>query len=270
MNNVVLIVLALAAGLTVGYVKGGRLRRLAEPPPARNRLLLTALGLYVIAVFASWAWETALALLSGLAWLVVAFYAWVNRWAPGARLIALGICANALVLIVNGAVPVAETAAARAGAETATADTENAEPADDSTRLSWLGKNIPIAFPPRPEVASPGDLAIAAGLATFLATGMLGHRPLSNALPDRRRARYPEDQADEPEPIDDQPADTTDTDGPVHTTAHDAATGQATRASSTHGRVQHIHATMRRREKGDIAPTQHSERSGNDLRSGHG
>jgi hypothetical protein len=120
MSIVVLVVLALTAGVVVGYAKRGRLRRLAEPPPVRNRLLLTALGLYVVAVFASWAWESALGVLSALSWFVVAFYAWLNRWMPGARLIALGLTANALVLLLNGSIPVSPSAASRAGVESST------------------------------------------------------------------------------------------------------------------------------------------------------
>ncbi|WP_129667525.1 DUF5317 family protein [Phytoactinopolyspora endophytica] len=270
MNNVVLVVLALAAGLSVGYAKRGSLRRLADPPPARNRLLLTALGLYILAVFASWAWDSALAILSGLAWLVVAFYAWVNRWAPGARLIALGIAANAFVLIFNGSVPVSPDAAARAGAEAEVVNTDSTEPADDSTRLSWLSKNIPVAFPPRPEVVSPGDIAIAAGLAAVLATGMTGRRPSTNVLPDRRRYRYPEDDGRD-EATTDHLVDDADATAESHASHDDASTTPNVAASRTsHGRVHSIHATMRGRRKGDTAPIRHQSPSRDDLRSGHG
>lgn len=193
MMGVVLVVLALTAGLAIGYARHGRLRHLADPPPVRNRLLLTALGLHVLAVFASWAWEPALAVLSGLSWIVIAFYAWVNRWMPGTRLVALGLSANALVLILNGAVPVSVDALARAGASTSDTDagfaTQPTEHSDESTRAAALGKTIPVAFPPHPEVVSPGDVAVAAGLATVLATGMTGRRPAVVPAA-RRRSRY--------------------------------------------------------------------------------
>lgn len=206
MSIVVLVVLALAAGLVVGYTNHGRLRRLASPPPVRNRLLLTALGLYIIAVFASWAWESALPVLSGLSWFVVAFYAWLNRWMPGARLVALGLVANALVLLVNGAIPISTSAAARAGVEISAVDEPRTEPTDSATRLTWLAKGIPVAFPPRPEVVSPGDIAIAAGLATVVATGMTGRRPATDVLPIRRRSsRYADDDVLEDERHDDIP-----------------------------------------------------------------
>lgn len=198
MSIVVIVALALAAGLIVGYAKHGRLRRLASPPPVRNRLLLTALGLYIVAVFASWAWESALPVLSALSWFVVAFYAWLNRWMPGARLVALGLVANALVLLVNSSVPISPSAAERAGVEISALEGPRTEPTNSSTRLAWLAKSIPVAFPPRPEVVSPGDIAVAAGLATVVATGMTGRRPATSVLPARRRtSRYTDDVLDD-------------------------------------------------------------------------
>lgn len=243
MSIVVLVALALAAGLAVGYAKGGRLRRLASPPPVRNRLLLTALGLYIVAVFTSWAWESALPLLSALSWCVVAFYAWVNRWMPGARLVALGLTANALVLLFNGSVPISPGAAARAGAETSAVQEPDTEPTDSSTRLAWLAKNVPVAFPPRPEVVSPGDIAVAAGLATVIATGMTGRRPATNVLPARRRTRYADDDL-----YDDVEDDTADADTRPDQPDHPALAGA----------VQHEpddeHARIGRRPGRDTAP----------------
>lgn len=237
MSTVVLVVLALAAGLAVGYARRGRLRRLASPPPARNRLLLTALGLYVLGVFASWAWESALPVLSALSWFVIAHYAWLNRWMPGARLVAFGVAANAVVLLFNGSIPVEPDAAARAGLDSsAITSTGNAVPADDSTRLNWLTKNIPVAFPPHPEVISPGDIAVASGLATVVATGMVGRRPASNVVPSRRRDRDSDD-------LDDELGD------------DDAGPAGDTRADDTGARPRGAaHATMKRRSRGDTAP----------------
>ncbi|WP_123788360.1 DUF5317 domain-containing protein [Phytoactinopolyspora halophila] len=225
MNIVVLVVLALAAGLVVGYAKRGRLHQLADPLPARNRLLFTALGVYVLAVFAGLAWDSALPTLSALSWFIVAYYAWVNRWMPGARLVAFGIATNALVLLLNGAVPVSTDAAARAGVDTTGITTDqNVEPANDSTRLSWLSKNIPVALPMRPEVVSPGDITIAAGLATILATGMTGRRPTTNVLPVQRRYRTYAAHDDASTSEDAETMDLANDTPPAHDeqTAHDA------------------------------------------------
>ncbi|HEX2363377.1 MAG TPA: DUF5317 family protein [Jiangellaceae bacterium] len=168
-----LVLLALAGGVMFGYARDGRLARLGRLPLRRNRLLLTAIGLYVLGVLGGLLWEPLLALLSGLSWLTIAFYAWVNRSVQGAALVALGLAANGVVLLLNAAMPVSVSAVERAGADPA-AVLEPAEraPVGPDTLLPWLGKTVPIAFPPRPEVVSPGDVAVAAGLALAMAVGM--------------------------------------------------------------------------------------------------
>ena len=173
--NVTLVLLALAGGVMFGYARGGRLTRLGRLPLRRNRLLLTAIGLYVIGVLGGLLWEPLLAILSAVSWLTIAFYAWVNRAVQGAALVALGLAANGMVILINAAMPVSMSAAARAGADPAAllAPTERTALGSD-TLLPWLGKTVPIAFPPRPEVVSPGDIAVAAGLALAVAVGMTG------------------------------------------------------------------------------------------------
>jgi len=170
---VTLVLLSLAAGVAIGYARGGSLAGLSQLPLGRNRLLLTALSLSVLAVLCGWLWEPLLGVLSALSWLTVAFYAWVNRAVPGAALIAVGLAANGLVLLLNGAVPVSADAATRAGAEPiAVVGSAGREPMGPDTLLPWLGKTVPVAFPPRPEVVSPGDVALAAGLAVIAGLGM--------------------------------------------------------------------------------------------------
>ncbi len=167
--------LAVAAGTVTGYAGRGRLRRLAEIRPERSRLLLTALGLAVAGVITSWLWEPALSVSAALSGFVVAFYAWVNRRHRGAILVGLGLAANGIVVLANGALPVSTEAAAHAGTDVvARAFGRPAVPITDETRLAALGRVIPVAFPPRPEVVSPGDIALAAGLAVVVATGMTG------------------------------------------------------------------------------------------------
>ena len=87
-----LVLLALAGGVMFGYARGGRLAWLVRVPLRRNRLLLTAISLYVLGVLTGLLWEPMLGILSGLAWLTIAFYAWVNRavqglpwWLPDSR-----------------------------------------------------------------------------------------------------------------------------------------------------------------------------------------
>jgi hypothetical protein len=169
------VLLAMAGGVIFGYARGGRLALLGQLPLRRSRLLLTAIALFVLGVFSGLLWEPMLAILSGLSWLTVAFYAWVNRSIQGAALVALGLAANGLVLLLNGAMPVSVSAVERAGASpSAVLEPVERAPLGPDTLLPWLGKTVPIAFPPRPEVVSPGDVAVAAGLGLAVAVGMTG------------------------------------------------------------------------------------------------
>ena len=145
--------------------------------PRRNRLLVTAVGLHALGVLAGWLWEPLLPVLVGISWALLAFYAWVNRAIHGVALIAAGLAANAMVLLLNGTMPVSEGAAARSGADPAVVlATGEHEPITSDTRLPWLGKVVPVAFPPRPEVVSPGDVSVAAGIAVLLGMGLTGRR----------------------------------------------------------------------------------------------
>ncbi|MBD0293223.1 MAG: DUF5317 domain-containing protein [Jiangellaceae bacterium] len=189
-----LVLLALGVGLLIGYVRGGRLRwLLLGMPLRRNRLLLTALGLSVLGVLGGWVWQPLLAIMSGLAWLTIAYYAWVNRAVQGAALVAFGLAANSLVLVLNAAVPVSLDAAERADADPAQLlEPAFHTPAAADTLLPWLGKTVPVAFPPRPEVVSPGDVAVAAGLALAIGMGM---------RPPRRPAEPEHAVEEEKEPV---------------------------------------------------------------------
>jgi hypothetical protein len=101
----------------------------------------------------------------------------MNRAIHGAALIAAGLAANAVVMLANGAMPVSESAAARAGADPAIVmATGDHESITSDTRVPWLGKVVPVAFPPRPEVVSPGDVAVAAGIAVLIGMGLTGRR----------------------------------------------------------------------------------------------
>ena len=92
-------------------------------------------------------------------------------------LVALGLLANALVVSLNGAMPVAGSAAGRAGVSTQDLLT-GADPRHvligDRTRLRALSDVLPAPWPVVPEVLSPGDVMIAAGLGQLVLLGMLG------------------------------------------------------------------------------------------------
>lgn len=172
-----LVVCAVLAALALGALRGGSLDALGALPLRRLRLV-------VLAALSQLAGTVAGGPLHGLglavsAALLVWFLA-ANRGLRGTGLVALGLLANALVITANGAMPVSERAAARAGVlelvDGAGLDSRH-ELAGPGTRLAWLGDVVPVPLPLRPEVVSAGDVLVAAGLAQLVTLGM---RPASS------------------------------------------------------------------------------------------
>lgn len=174
-----LVVVVLLVSLSVGMLRGGRLQNLGALV-LRSRWLVVAALLLQLAggVVGGVAYRVGLAVSFGL---VVLFLS-RNRGMRGSGLIAIGLLANALVVGVNGAMPVSLEAAARAGLSAADlhllTDPRH-ELNTPHTRLFGLGDVVPVPLPLRPEVVSPGDIAVAAGL---------GQLVLLALLPGRRRA----------------------------------------------------------------------------------
>jgi hypothetical protein len=113
-----------------------------------------------------------------LSGLLVALFLWRNWQVAGMPLIAAGLLLNGVVVALNFAMPVSVSAAARAGlapTELRLGDDPFHERAGPQTRLTDLGDTIPVALPGWPQVVSPGDVLIAAGVALLLVTG--GARP---------------------------------------------------------------------------------------------
>jgi hypothetical protein len=197
-----LVAVSLLGALAVGRLAGGSLERLARLRLRRRRLLLLALAAQVAGVLVGGPVHPLGLVLS--AGLVVGFLT-ANRGVRGTGLVALGLAANALVVAANGAMPVSAEAAARAGADTfalAGGGDARHELLDDGARLRWLSDVVPLPLPWRPEVVSPGDVLVAAGVAQLVVLGML--RPLRGVPPvpaaaarpsgpvgDRRRALPP-------------------------------------------------------------------------------
>lgn len=120
--------------------------------------------------------------------LLVALFLWGNWQVAGVPLIAAGLLLNGIVVAVNFAMPVSVSAATRAGlspAELRLADDPFHERAGPNTRLPDLGDTIPVALPWRPQVVSPGDVLVAAGVGLLLVTG--GARP--RRMPQNRAER---------------------------------------------------------------------------------
>ena len=132
----------------------------------------------------SWLYQTGL----GISAAATLAFCWRNIRLAGLPLITLGLIANALVVGLNGAMPVSIDAAARARVSTleiAAGDDARHAIAGRGTTWRSLGDTIPFPLPARPEVVSPGDALIAAGIGEFV---LLGMRP-------RRRRRDPAENA---------------------------------------------------------------------------
>ena len=172
-----LVLVVLLCALLVGRLCGGSLERLGALELRRRRLVVAALGLQALgAVVGGPAYALGLA---GSAALVTAFLV-VNRGVRGTGLVALGLGANALVVALNGAMPVSPDAAARAEVpldDVAAGSDSRHVVSDGSTRLPLLGDVVPVLLPLRPEVVSPGDVLVASGLAQLVVVGMVAGRP---------------------------------------------------------------------------------------------
>lgn len=167
-----LAVVVLLAALVVGWVRGGSLERLGQLPLRRRSLVVAAVTAQVLgAIVGGPAYPVGLAV---SAVLVMAFLA-LNHGVRGTGLVAAGLLGNALVVGLNGAMPVSVAASDRARLSTQAilaGEDMRHELADRRTRLRPLGDVVPVLLPVRPEVVSAGDVLVVAGLAELLVVGM--------------------------------------------------------------------------------------------------
>ncbi|HEX3707411.1 MAG TPA: DUF5317 domain-containing protein [Mycobacteriales bacterium] len=170
MGLVLVVVLAAAA---VAAVSGGSWESLnAATLRAKRLVILAVLAQLLGAVLADHGagsrWYPAG--LAASAACALAFCAW-NLRVAGVPLVALGLISNAVVVALNGAMPVSIDAASRAGVSTLTIATGN-DPRHTIAGYGsvWrsLGDVIPVPLPAVPEVVSAGDVLVAAGLAEFV------------------------------------------------------------------------------------------------------
>ena len=174
--NLVLVVAVLA--IAVAVAAGGD--RLLGLRVRAVRLLVAAALLQLVSgtlASGSAAVQVLTVILSAL---LVALFVWGNWKVAGIPLIGAGLLLNGVVVVLNFAMPVSVSAAARAGlapAQLHLGDDPFHERLGPQTRLPGLGDTIPVALPWRPQVVSPGDVLVAAGVALLLVTG--GARPRS-------------------------------------------------------------------------------------------
>jgi hypothetical protein len=179
---VVLAGVALLVAIVVGWLSGGSLDRLGTMPMRSRRLVFGAFVAQALgAIVGGPLYPLGLVVSAGLVgWFLVR-----NRGIRGTGLVALGLLSNALVVALNGAMPVSVDAAGRAGTTTQhilIGDDPRHELADRHTRLRFLGDVVPVRAPWRPEVVSPGDILVAAGLAQLVLIGMrTGRGPAKHA-----------------------------------------------------------------------------------------
>ena len=171
-----LVVVVLLGALVLGVLRGGRLSRLGELRLRTPRLVGTALAVQLIGTAVGGpAHAVGLALSAAL----VVLFLVRNRGLRGTGLVALGLASNALVVALNGAMPVSRAAAARAGMSPATTEEDTRHELETATtRLRELGDVVPLPLPWRREVVSVGDLLLAAGVAGLVGAGLgVGRRP---------------------------------------------------------------------------------------------
>jgi hypothetical protein len=168
---VVLVLVVAVLALAVALATGGA--RLARVRVRAVRLLVAAavvqLGTSAVAPGSGLARGTALVLTT----LLVGLFLVGNARLPGVPLVALGLLLNVVVVGVNAAMPVSVSAASRAGitaADLHLARDAMREPTGPGTHLRALGDVVPVALPHRPQVVSPGDVLVAAGVGLLLVT----------------------------------------------------------------------------------------------------
>jgi hypothetical protein len=197
-----LVLVTLVLAVLVGWALGGRLSYLELLPyrslPLLGGALVAMLGGTLLALAGLPARPTQGLGLAVAAGLTLAFCL-RSRAVAGLGLVSAGLLLNALVIVVNGGMPVSVDASLRAGLDpvAAVADSRHL-PAGGATTLRPLGDVIPAPLPVRPEVVSPGDLLGAAGMAQLVVTAMLLGRPLPTtgrrfglSAPYRRRRTVP-------------------------------------------------------------------------------
>ncbi|HEX7166187.1 MAG TPA: DUF5317 family protein [Acidimicrobiales bacterium] len=158
-------VVALAAGVVIGYLTGGRLRAMGEAELRWSPAMMAGIALQVASVFVDGFAGVTLVLASFA--LIVAFTA-MNLTKPGMGVVLVGVALNAIVIGVNGGMPVRADAIVAAGI----ADRDEIDELDfeskrhletDDDEVTFLGDILPVPF--ARVVLSFGDLVMTVGVA---------------------------------------------------------------------------------------------------------
>ena len=172
------ILAVIGASLVVGLVAGGSLRSFERLHVHWWALVFVGLALQLVAVprygtVPAWAIGAGLLISS---YVLLLMFLTVNRWIPGAAVMAVGLLMNLAVVAANGGMPVSARAVENAGGTASTLATDAGAKhhlMSDRDLLAPLGDIIPI---PRPAgvVLSIGDVLLYAGMAWFVFQVMRG------------------------------------------------------------------------------------------------
>lgn len=171
----------LLVAVAIGYVSGGRLRNFEGL--AIHWWPLAFLGLVLQIVPLPTLWEISPRLVGAgallLSYVLLLAFITVNRWIPGAQLMAIGLLLNLLVVGLNGGMPVTASAIEAAGGSVAILEGGGSVKhhlATEDDLLTFLGDAIPIP-PPAKLVLSVGDVLLYTGMAWFVIQVMRGRSP---------------------------------------------------------------------------------------------
>ena len=160
-------VAVLTLAVTLSWVRGGRLRRVADAEITAGWLLFAGVGIQIgvdLAAGRGWLPDAGLAgwSLLGASQLLVVLFVVRNRQLSGIWLVALGLLLNMAVMAANRAMPVDPAAMAAIGVEGAEVPLGKHTLLTDETLLPWLADIIPVPW--LGSILSVGDLVLAIGL----------------------------------------------------------------------------------------------------------
>lgn len=158
---------AIAVGMALGYATGGSVRSIPSPSPRQAAVLMVAYVAQVLVrgVFGAghaiwWAWSAIGATLAVLLWMTATM--------SGMRLASAGVALNAIVVLLNGGMPVAAALGSRGGAGIQRFYMLNSRGA----AAPVLADVIPLRALGQTIMLSPGDVLLAVGVCAYIYNGM--------------------------------------------------------------------------------------------------
>lgn len=166
---------ALIGGLVCGFAVGGRLGNLAALHLRLAWLVLVALGLQVVAFspIGQRLGEHPVVVLHLASYALLLTFGGLNLRLSGLKIATFGIACNALAIAVNGGFMPATRSALITAGHLYASDTSNNSRIAENAHLLFLGDVFALpSWLPLANVFSIGDVAVAFGVALFIATAM--------------------------------------------------------------------------------------------------